>query len=404
MLKNIFVLETASFSRLFVLPSSDKPNLRRYYSVVPISEIPGEWVNWLEVNARDSTNKGRVPQAIRQTLTDKPEWFAEYNRGLTIVASRVEWDNKTKQLTIEFKDREYDGILDGGHTLHAILDQMDQRSEESHDLPECYCNLEIFTGLEGDVIPSVVEARNTSKQVTSKSLLNLDGRFDFLKEAIGPEKTKLISWKENEEGALDVREFVGMLTALDAMSFAGNSHPVVAYSGKESCIKRFSASENEQKYSKLLKVAPDVLEMWDSIQYWLPSQYNQQGPKLGTGGGRFGRLSGVKSLPAKRRKWLPFIKKYSEYDIPTGYIYPILAAFRAMLEDEGDFWVWGGKLNPLKLIEEGLASEIFVGSVRDSISTYHNANRTGKDVQAWTSAYQAARIYYLEQGQTSSGI
>ena len=85
------------------------------------------------------------------------------------------------------------------------------------------------------------------------------------------------------------------------------------------------------------------------------------------------------------------------YDIPTGYIYPILASFRAMLDEEDGSWVWGKDLNPQKLIHEGLATDIFLNSVRHSISLYKNANRTGKDVQPWTNAYQTARIYYLEQ-------
>jgi hypothetical protein len=392
-----FVLETASFSRLFVPPSTDKPNLRRYYSVVPISQIPQEWENWLEINARNSTDKGRVPQAIRQTLTDKPEWFAEYNRGLTVVASRAHWDNKTSRLTLEFQDPEYDGILDGGHTLRVILEQMGEQSSEDGTGLASYCNLEILTGLEGEVIPSVVEARNTSRQVAHKSLLNLDGKFDKLKDVIGTEKTKEIIWKENDGGMLDVREFVGMLTAVEGESFTSNNHPITAYSGKEACLKRFSSEEHEPKYQKLIKIAPDLLEMWDLIQDNLPSQYNQKGPEPGTSG-KFGRLSGVKSLSAKKRKWLPFIKKHVDYDIPTGYLYPILAAFRAMLEEEDGYWVWGKGLDPRQLIKEGVAADIFIDSVRHSIANHHNANRTGKDNQAWNSAYQAARIYYLEQG------
>ena len=192
-------LTTKSFSRLFVPPTS-KGKLRRYYSVVSISEIPGDWAHWLEVNARDSSDKGRVPKAIRATLTDKPEWFSEYNRGLTIVASGLQWDNKNNLLTLKFDDRDYHGVLDGGHTLRAILDDRDQRDESEEDVQSSYCNLEIFTGLDEGEIPDVVEARNTSKQVASKSLLNLEGSFEDLKQAIGPQKTNLISWRENEDG------------------------------------------------------------------------------------------------------------------------------------------------------------------------------------------------------------
>ena len=73
-----------------------------------------------------------------------------------------------------------------------------------------------------------------------------------------------------------------------------------------------------------------------------------------------------------------------------------MAAFRALLEEVDGYWVWGKNVNPVELIQKGFAADLFIGSVRDSIDTFHNANRTGKDVQAWANAYLAARIYYLE--------
>ncbi len=384
-----YTLSTKSFSRLYVSP--EKAPLRRYYCVVPVSEIPMAWSNWLEVNARDSSAKGRVPKAIRTTLTDKPEWFAEYNRGLTLVASHIEWDNKTNRLTLNFDDRSYHGVLDGGHTLQAILDDRDQAVPDSQS---SYCNVEIFTGLDETEIADVVEARNTSKQVASKSLLNLEGSFDSLKQALG-KKAGQISWKENEEGAFDVREVIAILTALDAGSYTSNSHPVSAYSGKEACLKRFASDEYAASYERLYPIAGDALEMWDQIQYSLPGHYNAKGPEPGTAG-KFGRLKGVKNTP-KKPKHLPFIDETTEYDIPTGYIYPVLSSFRAMLEHENGHWVWGKGINPIQLIKDGIAADIFISSVRESINNYHNPNRTGKDTQAWTSAYQAARIYYLER-------
>ncbi len=380
-----FMMHAESLSRLYVSP--DKGPLRRYYAVVPTSELPQEWLQWLAVNARSFSEKGRVPKAIRETLIGKPEWFSEYNRGITIVASNVKWDNKSKFLTVEFVDPKYHGVLDGGHTLSAILDNRDDSVEQAG-----LCNLEIFTDLDETEIPNVVEARNTSKQVASQSLLNLEGSFDPLKNALGP-KADLISWRENDDGEFDVRELIGILTALDATSYTGNSHPIAAYSGKEACIKRFD--ERKADYRKLYPIAGDALEIWDAIQFWLPGQYNVKGPEPGTQG-KFGRLTGVKTLKGKKRKPLPFIGRTTEYDIPTGYIYPILSSFRAMLEEEKGSWVWGKGIKPIQLIQEGIAADIFISSVRESINNHRNPNRTGKDTQAWTSAYQAARINYLE--------
>ena len=335
----------------------------------------------------EATDKGRVPGAIRTTLTEKPEWFAVYNRGLTIVAKAIQFDSKSKQLTLKFHDRAYHGILDGGHTLKAILDTREAMQDEEQ---EGFCNLEIFTGLDESEIPSVVEARNSSKQVASKSLTNLQGKFDYLKGAISPEFESHISWMENDQGSMDVRELVALLTALDPEY--GPAQPVVAYSGKETCLKRFR--DKPEVYERLYGIASDALRMWDAIQFYLPEQYNKKGPEPGTGG-KFGLLTGVKKTP-KRPKELPFIGKSTEYQIPSGYVYPVLSAFRAMLVKEDNRWIWGKGFDPLKLIEEGVAADIFVASVRHSIKNYQNPNRTGKDTQAWMGAFQEARIKFLE--------
>ncbi len=388
-----FVLSTRSFNRLYAEPRTDDPSqreLRRYYAVVPISDIPSEWANWLEVNARDSTDKGKVPTAIRTTLSDKPEWFAAYNRGLTVVGTLVNWDNKTNQLILEFDSHEFHGVLDGGHTLHAILDDRERLGGEHQ---AGFCNIEIFTGLDESEIPSVVEARNTSKQVASKSLMNLDGSFEGLKHAIGS-KASLISWKENEDGQFDVREVVAILTALDPSTSAEGAQPVVAYSGKEACLKRLKA--NPEAFEKLYGIAGDALEMWDAIQYYLPDQYNKKGPEPGNSGkgGKFGRLTGIQTIESKPKQ-LPFIGKTTNYNVPTGYIYPVISAFRAMLEERDGMWVWGKGINPLQLTKEGVAADIFIRSVRDSINNFRNPNRIGKDSATWTTAYLMAENYYL---------
>ena len=383
------VLPTKTFSRLFAeQPPSDPSSaqLRRYYAVVPVCAIPSEWANWLEVNAREATEKGKVPHAIRETLSERPEWFSAFNRGLTVVAKWVEYDNSTREITLRFDDQDFHGVLDGGHTLKAILDS---REDLDGALQEGHCNVEIFTGLAEEDIPSVVEARNTSKQVASKSLTHLQGRFSDLQDALGDELVDRISWFENDDGEMDVRELIGILTALDPGH--GTTPPVVAYSGKEQCLKQFR--QRPEDYKMLYGIAIDALKMWDSIQFYLPSQYNQKGPEPGTSG-KFGRLTGVTHSPRKP-KWLPFIGKSTEYSTPTGYIYPVLSAFRAMLVEENGLWTWGKGINPIQLIKDGVAADIFIRSVRESINTYRNANRTGKDIQAWNTAYLVAQNSYL---------
>ena len=360
----------------------ESQGVRSYLCVVAVGKIPEQFKDWLAVNAREASLKGKVPKAIGTSLLENPEWFVTYNRGLTIVAEGISWDNQTKKVTVDLQDKDFHGVLDGGHTLAVILDQRNGGDDDTED--EAFCRIEVMTGVPTETIPDVVDARNTSRQVASKSLMNLEKKFDDLKSAIKPRNEALISWKENEEGQVDVREVIGILTAFDATHNDDTNHPIMSYSGKEQCLKHFES--NPECYKKLYGIAPDLLLLWDKIQSVLPGQYNQPNR-------RFGGLKGCKVT--KQPRPLPFIGEETGYEFPTGYLYPTVAAFRSMLEEHEGSYRWGKGLNPLDLVEDGLATKVFVGAVLNSIQTHHNPTKTGKDVNVWALAYRIVENSYL---------
>lgn len=378
-----FVFPAHSFRRL---PTPlDPQGIQAFHCVVPVAGIPDGFRDWMDVNAREPSLAGRVPKAIRQTLTEAPQYFVAFNRGLALLADQVDWDNQAGQVTATFKDKARHGVFDGGHTLANILDHRASRaSEDSNGDPEAHCRVEIWTGVPPELITDLVEARNTSRQVASKSLLNLDGQFQSLKGALGLDLVSLISWRENEDAPIDVREVVALLTALDKTHYDADKHPMVAYSGKEACLRHFE--NNPECYKKVYPVARDILEVWEEIQVVIPEQYNAQG-------GRFGRLKGCE--PLTRARELPIMKASTEYTFPNAYLYPILAAFRSMLVEDGGAYKWGKGVTPSQLVAQGLATRIFSGPVVNSIREYHSPNRTGKDANVWALAYQIAENSYL---------
>jgi hypothetical protein len=345
------------------------------------------------VNAREASLAGRVPKAIRETLSELPEWFVAYNRGLAILAADVLYDNKTRTITITFHNKQEHGVFDGGHTLAVILDERQSQSngvsqeERGEEGEEAFCRLEILTGVTPGTITDLVEARNTSKQVASKSLLNLDGAFKDLKVALGPRTTSLIAWRENEDAPIDVREVIALLTAFNRDHYNDVRHPIVAYSGKEACLRQFELDLNRGSYKKLYPIARDILELWETIQAIVPDQYNKDA------GGRFGRLKGCN--PLRKPRTLPIIDGTTNYLFPNGYLYPVVGAFRSMLEEKNGTYIWGKGVKPKDIIQQGLATKIFSGPIFNSIQAYHNPNRTGKDPNVWALAYQMAENHHL---------
>ena len=395
-----------AFSFRTVPTPLDMQGIRTYLCIVPTTAIPEEFNDWLGVNAREASLRGRVPEKIGETLEETPELFVAYNRGLAILAKDVNYDNQKKKVTLTFQDEKKHGIFDGGHTLKKILDKRESASkEDEEDVVGSYCRIEVMTGVPSELITDLVEARNTSRQVASKSLLNLGQHFEPLKKALGNKMSDKIAWRENEDG-VDVREVIALLTALDKTHYDDIQHPIQAYSGKEACLEHFKTHEvkpeGQRCFQKLYPVAKDILKLWDEIQAVVPEQYNKEH------GGRFGKLkskytedfSELKATYRKTPRLLPISERSSKYDFPNGYLYPIIGAFRSMLIDEGGSYTWGNGVNPVKVAQEGLATKIFSGPIFNSINQYHNPNRTGKDVNVWALAYQIAENHYLRLGKS----
>ena len=89
------------------------------------------------------------------------------------------------------------GIVDGGNSYQLFL------NHKNHpDLPDNQVvKFEILCGIPKDWIPDIAGGLNTSVQVQPKSLDNLAGKFDWLKDELGdaPYFSK-IAWRENDDG------------------------------------------------------------------------------------------------------------------------------------------------------------------------------------------------------------
>ena len=90
--------------------------------VVSLEQYPSDI--GLGPNPRRPDPKSRVSREIRQTLEENGENFHLLNRGITILAKALEYDNKTERarLRLHANESEVDkyGILDGGNTNEQI--------------------------------------------------------------------------------------------------------------------------------------------------------------------------------------------------------------------------------------------------------------------------------------------
>ncbi len=366
---------------------------RDYFAILDARELP-DFSGWRKINVRDPKLRGSVPEAIRKGFREKPDMFVFMNRGLVLSVDKVKYDNKASCVTIEMTDPTRHGLLDGGHTYNIILDERDNLDEPQ------YVRVEMLEGFDQDNVLQVVDARNTSNQVKDQSLMNLGGEFDRLKEALaGTPYVDMIAFKEYEfdqDGnpkPLDVRDIVAILTLFDRANFDESIHPINAYRSKAACLTHFK--EHSADYRKIYPLATEILALYDRVQEHLPDLYNTvRGQTGNVSGGKFGKLTGVVTYTGRRSQHLYFINKESRYGVPEGFTYPVLGAFRALLEERNGRYVWGKGLNPISLLTGNLGLKL-----ADTIGNFaldnQNPSKTGKSPLVWQACYQSAQVAYL---------
>ena len=369
---------------------------RAYIAVMNVRDVPEIFEEWRGLNPRDPKLTSGVAKKIRETLVDNPESFFFRNRGITMIVDKTDFDNKRDLLSLEMGDKTKNGLLDGGHTFRVIRSFIENLSEEELRDFKAFVKIEILEGItDREAVVDIVESRNTSIQVKEQSLEELRGNYDAIKEILkGKKYAGQIAYREFEladDGSLkdlDVKELLSYLVCFDVESFDGNKHPTKAYSTKAAVVEHFKKeSDRMLKYIPLL---PQILELRDVIYLELPGAYRSHG-------GKFGRLTGVKVIDVydgrTEKVKLPFLGEESTYRIPSGFIYPILAAFRNLVRCSKEKCEW--KTNPVKFFHE-LKQEL-AERIGEQALGFRNPNKLGKDNATWGRCYDLVELETLKR-------
>lgn len=369
---------------------------KTYVAVVNVKDVPEEFDEWRKINVRDPKLTSGVAKKIAKSLDEEPKMFFFKNRGITLIADKTSFDNKTNELSIEFGDKEFNGLLDGGHTFRVIREHVEQTSKEELEELKAYVKIEILEGVKDkeDVV-SIVEARNTSTQVKEQSTQELLKKFDAIKNVlIGTDYAERIAYKEyelNDEGLkkdIDIKEILSYLICFDVEEYGDSKHPIKAYSGKSQVISHFTNS-NHERMMKYVELLPMILELRDRIYLRLPDAYNNLG-------GKFGALTGVRDLSSSKRMKkieLPYLGTESKYRIPSAFIYPILASFRNLVECDKNKCEW--KKDPTVFLEDVI--EDLAERVGAQAKELRNPGKLGKDQATWRSCFDRVQLEILKR-------
>jgi hypothetical protein len=368
------------------LPGPDG-KVKRCFAVIAVSEFPLKLLEWDEVNPRQASGTGKVPTELRRSLNEDPEFFYLNNRGITVAAEDVDFDNSTNVVTVSLTDPAVHGIADGLHTAMNTLDEF--HNNDGEFIEEPYLTVEFVVDLPPERSSEFARARNTSRQVAEKSVADHEGLFEPLQDALKSQSidVDLISWKENDGGKYDVRDIVAQLMMFDLTTYDDTNHPIIAYSSKAKALKAFT--DDPKLMTPILPLAGDIIRIPDQIRHFMPDQHNKSG-------GKFGAISGIRTHK-KKPAVLPWTGLSAKFDTPDGYVSPIQAASRCMAVKSKDGLLrWADGVSPSKLIAEGLSAEVFRSAVQPTINQIHNPTTVGKSVGVWSSAYMRVENTYLK--------
>lgn len=356
-----------------------------YVKICDVSEgIP------MATNPRDQKLTSGVAQAIKESLESNDGFFHLKNRGIVLSAKSCTYNNKTKEVTINFTDDMLHGNIDGGHTYKIVCDHRNSGLDQ-------YVQFEVMTGVE-DIIEKLAEARNTSVQVDEKSMAELQQKFDPIKEGLeGMPFFTRIAFKQNQQAfddvtnkrlkMIDAREVVSIINMFNIDKFDAMNHPIKAYSSKAKMLELYL--NNPDSYRRYVNIMPDIFDLYDAVETEFATAFNETG-------GRYGRkkYSGYKDGNIIGTSKFGLHDIY--YKIPDGLIYPAVAAFRSLvvLNQETDKYEWKNGVNPISVwdrCKSSITSQImnFASAIGD------NPNAVGKDSNIWNLAYMTV---LLQQG------
>lgn len=364
-----------------------------YVAICDVKDLPSDIP--MKTNPREQKLTTNVAKKIKESLLSADEKFYLLNRGLLVSVSSLAFNNYNNELTLHFTDDEYHGDIDGGHTYRII-----NENNETLERGSQYVKIEILIGVES-IFQELAAARNTSTQVQDKSIAELEKKFDIIKEVIfAPESTikSKVYFKENEPGDVDVTDLIAILSMFNLKQYPTREDVAVgSYSSKKKCIDNYiheydlNGRSLDNPFVKMHHVMMDILELHDMIEENMGRFYKEK-----VASGKYGAVKGVGIKTDKNQEFFKskFFKRDLDYSSPNGFIYPILGAFRALLEEGADgYYQW--KKDPKSTLMK-VGGDLVYTTVDRSRTLGNNPQSVGKDSGNWKQLYLTVLLAGLD--------
>lgn len=248
-------------------------------------------------------------------------------------------------------------------------------------------------GIGDEEAPSaMMEEKDGPAEASDTASLEVDDHTDIVEPTLTIQShSDLLGAKEyDNSGQLPATEKYRLMYTFDLDRFPDDSAvPTAVYSELDQQL-----DEDDEGWVSA-NILPDLVQLYELIQREIPDKYQEYMKDAGKGVS-FHRIHGVvKSVEARTA----YTDQPMDYDIPTGFIWPIFSAFRALLTKRDGEVRW--MFDPVEIWQE-----VGVTLVQNTFDTSTNPDITGKSRLLWQSNYRIVEtaknrwiLERLEQGE-----
>jgi hypothetical protein len=254
----------------------------------------------------------------------------------------------------------------------------------------------------------ICAARNNNAQLKTEAKANAQGYFEALKNVLPAEISSRVEWRPNDGGEIKTPDVVslawiplsfysGEFTDEDGKIVDAPSMPQI-YSTKGDCVTRFERLMSSHEVSEVsggnfkrdlknsqvlsaFKIAGQMPALFDLIYEAFPDAYNSQE-------GKFGKITAVKKMNGGKIKVSKYTRKAIAWKYPEGYVVPVVAGLRAIMEkDESGNLNWK-VADPALFVKKHLNQ--VVASYKGVIELVdYDPQKVGKASAAYETAFNA---------------
>ena len=382
------------------IPDPTVPNAERHLMFVRVLDVPDGLPK--DPNPRAQKIDRLIYREVGKHLLNEegtPNTFHLKNKGITLIAEKVERKGREEHVyDVTFVAGH--GIVDGGHTYEILRANRESiealNGSDGRDVAiDQFVKFEIVTGLTADLVPEIARGLNTAVQVQEMSLADLRDEFDWIKSTIKAEPyADVVAFRENEPRMYDARDVIMLLDLFNVSDFpnTGGEYPIRAFGSKAAVLKAYlddRRNNDGAKYKALQPILSDILALHDTISFEARDLHNRDN------GGKAGKLAFMEGR--ERGKFLfPFIGEEGSHRLLRGALFPMLGAFRWMVEETSDGKIgWTDSFEDVLALWREIGGELMKATQATSVELARNPNQVGKSRNHWANLHSTVAKYQL---------